>query len=157
MAKPAEQEGEKIVCRNREASRYYQIEDRYEAGISLKGTEVKSLREGLANLKDSYCDFQGDELFLIAAHISPYPYSAVFNHKPDRSRKLLLHRQELKRLMGKVNERGYTIVPLRIYFKRRRAKIEIALARGKKLFDHREEIKKRDLAREARRELKYRR
>jgi SsrA-binding protein len=157
MAKPTEEEkDQKVVCRNREASRYYQLEDRYEAGIALRGTEVKSLREGSANLKDAYCDFQDEELYLIGAHISAYPYSKFFNHNPDRSRKLLLHRSELKRLLGKVSERGFTIVPLKIYFKKRTAKLEIALARGKKLFDHREDIKKRDMQKEMRREFKYR-
>jgi len=156
MAKPDEEKGEKVVCRNREAVRHYHFDDRYEAGMALKGTEVKSLREGMASLKDAYCDFTNDELFLVNAHISVYPYSKFFTHNPDRPRKLLLHRQELKRLHGKVSERGFTIIPLRIYFKRGKAKVEIALARGKKLFDRREEIKKRDLDRELRREAKYR-
>lgn len=156
MAKPIEEKDEKVVCRNREASRYYQLGDHYEAGMVLRGTEVKSLRDGMANLKDAYCDFQNEELFLIGAHITAYPYSKFFNHKPDRTRKLLLHKTELKRLLGKVNERGFTIVPIRLYFKKRTAKLEIALARGKKLFDHKEDIKKRDLQRDMRREFKYR-
>jgi len=157
MPKPVEESDEKIVCRNREAARHYSFEEVFEAGLALRGSEVKSLREGLAQLKDAYCDFQDDELYLIGAHISPYPYAKNFNHNPDRTRKLLLHRLQLKRLLGKTSQRGLTIVPLKIYFKRGRAKVEIALAKGKKLFDHREDIKKRDMMRDMRREMKYRR
>ncbi len=148
----------KIICRNREAERRYQLEERYEAGISLLGTEVKSLREGRANLKDSYCRFEEGELYLVGAHIAPYPQAKFFNHNPERPRKLLLHKKQLKRLLGKVTERGYTIVPTKIYFNPRGiAKVEIALAKGKKLYDRREEIKKRDLERELRREAKLKR
>ncbi len=148
----------RIICRNREAERKYHLEERYEAGISLLGTEVKSLRERRANLKDAYCKFDGDELYLVNAHISPYPQSKFFNHPPERERKLLLHKKELKRLLGKVTERGYTIIPTKIYFNSRgMAKVEIALAKGKKLYDRREEIKKRDLERELRREAKRKR
>jgi SsrA-binding protein len=157
MAKQVEESDEKVVCRNREAGRHYEFLERYEAGLSLRGTEVKSLREGMAALKDAYCDFENGELYMIGSHISPYPYSKFFNHNPDRQRKLLLHKQQLKRLYGKVSERGFTIIPLRIYFKKSKAKVEIAIAKGKKLFDHRENIKKRDLMREMRREEKYRR
>jgi len=157
MAKPVEDKGEKVVTRNREAARHYQFLEQYEAGLSLKGAEVKSLRSGTASLKDSYCEFKGEELFLIGTHISVYPYSKFFAPSPERPRKLLLHRQELKRLHGKVLERGLTLIPLRIYFKNGRAKVEIALCKGKKLFDHREDIKRRDIEREMRREAKYRR
>ncbi len=154
----SKKDGEKIVCSNREAGRHYSFEERYEAGMVLTGTEVKSLREGQAHLKDSYCDFRGDtELYLISAHIAPYALSKYFNHPPERPRKLLLKKHELKRLLGKVSERGLTIVPLKIYFKNGRAKLEIALAKGKKMYDRREDIKKRDLQREMQREAKYRR
>lgn len=148
---------EKIVCRNREAGRLYQLEERFEAGMALLGSEVKSLREGRANLKDAYARFEGRELYLVQAHIAPYFQAGIFNHNPERARKLLLNKRELKRLLGKVTERGYTIIPLKIYFKKGRAKLEIALAKGKKVYDRREEIKKRDLEREMRREAKYRR
>jgi len=150
------EQGEKIVCRNREAARHYELEDRFEAGMVLLGTEVKSLREGKSQLKDSYCDFKNTELFLIGAHIAPYAMSKFFNHPPERPRKLLLRKPELKKLYSRVAERGYTIVPLKIYFKNGLAKLEIALARGKKLYDRREDIKKRDLERELQREAKHR-
>ncbi len=150
------EQGEKIVCRNREASRHYEFEDRFEAGMVLLGTEVKSLRAGRIQLKDSYCDFKNGELFLISAHISPYEMGTFFNHPPERPRKLLLKKQELKKLYGRVAERGFTIVPLTVYFKNGLAKLEIALARGKKTYDRREEIKMRDLNRELQREAKHR-
>jgi len=154
----ARERGEKIVCSNREAGRHYTFEERYEAGMALTGTEVKSLREGRAHLKDSYCDFRGPtELYLLSAHIAPYAMSKHFNHAPERPRKLLLRKRELKRLLGKVSERGLTLVPLKIYFKNGKAKLELALAKGKKIYDRREEIKKRDLQRELQREAKYRR
>jgi SsrA-binding protein len=145
---------EKLVATNKDAKYKFDIEDRYEAGIELRGSEVKSLREGRANLKDSYARFEGEELFLLGLHISPYPMATHINHPPRRPRKLLMHKRELKRLLGKVKQKGYTIVPTRLYFKTGKAKVEIGLARGKKLRDRREEVKRRDQEREMRRSLK---
>jgi len=146
----------KVVATNKKAFTDYEILEKIEAGIQLVGTEVKSLREGRVNLKDSYCRFIDGELFLVNAHISPYRHAKFFNHDPERLRKLLLHKRELKRLFGKVSERGLTIIPLRIYFNDRGyAKVEIALAKGRKLYDKREEIAKRDLERRLRKEEKY--
>lgn len=146
---------ERVVCTNKKAYHNYQIEDTLEAGISLKGTEVKALREGKANITDSYAKIVGREIFLVNAHISPYSCGNIYNHDPLRTRKLLLHRKQIDRLIGKINERGYTLIPLKIYFNRRGfAKVELALAKGKKLYDRREEIKKRDEERELRKALK---
>lgn len=125
-----------------------------EAGIVLKGTEVKSLRMGRANLKDSYAVIKDGEAFLLNAHISPYPQGNRFNPDPVRTRKLLLHRQEIRRLFGKTGERGYSMIPLAIYFKDGKAKIELALARGKKLFDKRETLKRKTVEREMERAIK---
>jgi len=127
-----------------------------EAGIALTGTEVKSLREGRVNLKDSYIGFDHGEAFLIAAHISPYSHGNIQNHDPERKRKLLLHRREIDRLQGQVVEKGLTIVPLRLYFKGGRVKAEIAVVRGKKLYDKRETEKRRELDREAEAAIKQR-
>ncbi len=145
---------EKLVATNKDARHKYSLEERYEAGIELWGSEVKSLREGRANLKDSYARFERGELFLLGLHISPYPMATHYNHPPRRPRKLLMHKRELKRLLGKVTERGYTLVPTRLYFVRGKAKVEVALARGKKLYDRRHEIKRRDQEREMRRFMK---
>jgi SsrA-binding protein len=148
-----EREPIKIVAENRKARHDYFIDETYEAGISLVGTEVKSLRAGKANLRDSYAEVSNNEVFIQNMHISPYDQGNRFNHDPMRPRKLLLHRQEIKRLLGQTTQKGYTLVPLRVYFKRGRAKVEVALARGKKLYDKREEIAKRDADREIEREL----
>lgn len=147
---------EKIICQNKKAYHDYFIEETYEAGIVLVGTEVKSLRAGRANLVDSYAVFRGEELFLLNAHISPYTHAARDNHEPARSRKLLLHKLELRRLMGKVKERGYTLVPLKLYFKRGKVKVEIGLVTGKKLYDKREVLKRKAMSKEVERELKER-
>lgn len=147
---------EKSVCVNRKARHDYFIEESYEAGLVLKGSEVKSLRDGKANLKDSYARILKGEAFLLNAHISPYPAANQFNHEPDRTRKLLLHKQELRRLTGKVKERGLTLIPLRLYFKDGRAKVELGLARGKKLFDKRETLRRKVAQREVERSLKNR-
>lgn len=147
---------EKSVCVNRKARHDYFIEESYEAGLVLKGSEVKSLRDGKANLKDSYARILKGEAFLLNAHISPYPAANQFNHEPDRTRKLLLHKQELRRLTGKVKERGLTLIPLRLYFKDGRAKVELGLARGKKLFDKRETLRRKVAQREVERSLKSR-
>jgi SsrA-binding protein len=146
----------KVVCTNRKARHDYEIVETYEAGIVLKGTEVKSLREGRANLKDSYAKIKDGEIFLLNAHISPYAYGNVNNHDPERQRKLLMRKREIMRLLGKVKERGYTLVPLSIYFdKNNRAKVELALAKGKSSYDKRESIKRRDEKRIEAYERKY--
>ncbi len=143
---------EKIVVRNRKASHDYFILDRYEAGIVLKGTEVKSLRQGNANLQDGYALVKDGEFWLIGLHISPFEKGNINNHDPKRDRKLLLHRQEIRRMFGKLSQKGLTLVPLRIYFNKKVAKVELAVARGKKDYDKREAIAKRDAERHMRRE-----
>lgn len=146
-----------IVTENRKARHTYFIEDTFEAGMVLKGTEVKSLRMGRAHLKDSYAKIKEGEVFLYQMHISPYPFAYYSNHEPLRPRKLLLHKYEIKKLYGKVNEMGFSLVPLKAYFQNGKVKITLALVRGKKKFDKRHAIKQRDekieLAR-ARREYK---
>ena len=144
------------VATNRQAAFKYNLVERFECGIVLTGTEVKSLRDGNAQLKDSYATIKDGELWLIGAYIAPYPAASRENHDPERTRKLLMHRGEIERLTGSLNERGFTLVPTRMYFsgERSRAKVEIALARGKDLYDKRETIKKRDMAREVQRELR---
>jgi len=142
--------------RNKKAYFDYEILEKYEAGISLKGTEVKSLREGKANLRDAFVRIENGEAFLFNAYIAPYSFGNLFNHEPTRKRKLLLHKREIKRLMGKTQEKGLTIVPLRMYFNKRGiVKVEIALVKGKKKHDKREAIKRRELEREAQKALKY--
>lgn len=136
--------GERDITVNRRAFHDYFIDERYEAGLVLTGSEVKSLRDGRANLKDSYARFFGDELFLVGAHISPYGPASQFGHTPERDRKLLLHARELERLGGKVKERGLTLIPLRLYWVKGRAKAELGLGRGKKFHDKREAIRERD-------------
>ncbi len=146
----------KVIATNRKAYHLYHIVDIYEAGIVLVGTEVKSLREGKVSFKDSYATVEKGEVLLHNLHISPYDQASRFNHDPTRTRKLLLHRGEIKRLLGKTTERGFTLVPLKIYFKGKVAKVELALAIGKKLFDRRKAIKDREVQRELRRALKER-
>ncbi len=143
---------QKIVCTNRKAHYLYEIEETYEAGIQLLGCEVKSLREGRANLSDSFARIVQGEVFLYNFHISPYPHSLeAKNLDPTRTRKLLLHKREIKRLAGKLQEKGYTLIPLKVYFNERGiAKVELGLAKGKKVYDRREDIKKRELERELR-------
>ena len=143
---------EKIVVRNRKAAHEYFILDRYEAGIVLKGTEVKSLRQGNANLQDGYAVVKDGEVWLIGLHISPFEKGNINNHDPKRDRKLLLHKQEIRRMFGKLSQKGLTLVPLRIYFNKKVAKVELAVARGKKDYDKREAIAKRDAERHMRRE-----
>jgi SsrA-binding protein len=140
--------GGRDITVNRRAFHDFHIDDRFEAGIALVGSEVKSLRDGRVNLSDAYARFVGDELYLIGAHVSPYGPASLFGHEPKRDRKLLMHRRELDRLAGKVNEKGLTLVPLRLYWKEGRAKVEIGLARGKKQYDKRHAIKERDERRE---------
>ena len=139
---------EKLICQNKKAWHNYFIEDRYEAGISLLGTEVKSLREGKANLGDSYGKIKNGEIFLVDAHISPYTHGNRFNPDPLRTRKLLLHKREIRRLIGKVQEKGFTLIPLRLYFSDGRAKVELGLAKGKKLFDKRESLRRKAMERD---------
>ena len=146
----------KVICQNRKAYHDYQIEETFEAGIALSGTEVKSLREGKANVKDSYVIIKDHEVFLLNCHISHYSHGNIMNHDPLRTRKLLLHRKEINRLWGKTAMRGFTLIPLKIYFKGPVAKVEIALARGKKLFEKRETIKEKDARREIARAIKSR-
>ncbi|HMC22933.1 MAG TPA: SsrA-binding protein SmpB [Thermoanaerobaculia bacterium] len=140
---------EKLIASNRKAFHDYFVLQKIEAGMALTGTEVKSLREGRVNLKDSYVNFEHGEAYLVGAHISPYSHGNRQNHDPERSRKLLLHRREIERLQEQVVEKGLTIVPLRLYFKSGKVKAEIAVVRGKKLYDKREAEKRRELAREA--------
>ena len=144
------------VATNRQAAFKYNLIERFECGIALTGTEVKSLRDGNAQLKDSYATIKDGEVWLIGAYIAPYPAASRENHDPERTRKLLMHRGEIEKLTGSLNERGFTLIPTRIYFsgERSRAKVEIALARGKDLYDKRETIKKRDMAREMQRDLR---
>jgi SsrA-binding protein len=144
----------KVVCQNKKAYHDYSIEETFEAGVALLGTEVKSLREGRGNLKDSYALIKGGEVFLLNCHISPYSHGNIMNHEPLRTRKLLLHGKEIDKLRGKVSERGYALIPLKIYFKGHIAKVEIGLARGKRLFEKREAIKEKEARKEISRALK---
>ncbi len=145
----------KVVCSNRKASRDYNIEEIYEAGIVLKGTEVKSLRDGKADLTDSYAAVEDGELFLHNVHISPYSKGNIANHDPKRTRKLLMHSHQIKRLFGKTTMKGLTLIPMKIYFSDAgKAKVELGLARGKKLYDKRREIAEKDARREMRRARK---
>ena len=137
-----------MICQNKKAFHNYFIEETVQAGVSLLGSEVKSLREGKVNLGDSYGDIKRSEVFLVDAHISPYPQANRLNHNPLRTRKLLLHKKEIKRLIGKVEQRGYTLIPLKLYFVDGRVKVDLALAKGKKLFDKRETLKKKTMERE---------
>jgi SsrA-binding protein len=146
--------GEKLICNNKKAFHNYFIEEKFEAGMVLKGTEVKSLRMGKANLNDSFAQVRNGEAFLNNLHISPYDFGNRENHDPDRVRKLLLHKKEIEKLHGKVREQGYSLVPLRLYFKNGMVKVEMGLAKGKKLFDKREDMKKEDQKREMAQALK---
>jgi SsrA-binding protein len=147
----------KPIAENRKARHEYQLLERYEAGLVLTGTEVKSLRQGGASLQQAYADVRDGEVWLVGAHIAEYGQGNVNNHDPDRDRKLLLHRREIASLVGKVRERGLTLVPTRMYFKDGRAKVELALARGKERRDKRRDIAKRDAERQIERALKSRR
>jgi SsrA-binding protein len=146
----------KIIATNRKARRDYTTLDTFEAGLALKGTEVKSLRQGKANINDSYGMLIEGELYLCNAHISPYEFGNRENPEPGRKRKLLMHKREVAYLAGQISQRGLTVVPLRLYFKKGRAKVELALARGKKIGDKRETIKKRIADREIERAMKFR-
>ena len=145
-----------LVCQNRKAYHDYSIEETVEAGMSLVGTEVKSLREGKVNLKDSYVHIKDTEAFLFNCHISPYSHGNIMNHEPLRTRKLLLHKKEIVRMQGKIAQKGYTLIPLKIYFKNGRAKVEVGLAKGKREFEKRESIKEREANREIEKAMKSR-
>lgn len=140
--------GEKVVARNRKARHDYEIIDTFECGIVLRGSEVKSLRNAQIELKDAYADIRGGEVWLERAHIAPYGFSSGGGHDPERPRKLLMHRREIDRLIGKINEVGLTLVPLSVYFKDGRAKVELALAKGRRSYDKRQRIRERMESRE---------
>jgi len=146
----------KIVAKNSKAFHDYFIEDKYEAGIELAGTEVKSIRQGNVNLKDSFCIIKEGEISVLGMHISPYEKGNIFNKDPRRTRKLLMHKREILRLFGKIKQDGYALIPLSIYFKGPRVKLEIGLAKGKKLYDKRETSAKKDAKREMDRVMKSR-
>jgi len=148
--------GEKLIASNKKAFHDYFVLQKLEAGVELTGTEVKSLRDGKANLKDSYVIFKRGEAFLLGAHISPYSHGNRENHDPERTRRLLLHRREIEKLEAQVVEKGLTVVPLRLYFRGGRVKAEIAVVRGKKLYDKRETEKRREADREAAKAMKTR-
>ncbi len=147
---------EEVIATNRKAFHNFSILETYEAGLVLRGTEVKSLREAQVNFKDCYATIDDGEAWLVGCHISPYHHGSDANHDPDRRRKLLLHKREISRLLGKVAERGLTVVPLRLYFKGGRAKMELGLARGKKLHDKRASIRERESRREMEKESRAR-
>ncbi|MCG8362263.1 MAG: SsrA-binding protein SmpB [Pseudanabaenales cyanobacterium] len=148
-------DGYKVISDNRQARYLYEILETYEAGIELKGTEVKSIRQGKVNLRDGYALIRNEEVWLYNVHISPHETTnQVFNHDPRRTRKLLLHRQEIRKLIGKVEQKGLTLVPLKMYLKRGKVKVNIALGKGKKLHDKREDLKRKQAKRDVERALK---
>lgn len=148
------QETQKLIANNKKAFHDYFIDETYEAGIVLHGTEVKSMRMGKCSIKESFIRIEDGEVFVYGMHVSPYEKGNIFNKDPLRVKKLLMHKYEINKLMGKVAEKGYTLVPLQVYFKEGKAKVEIGLARGKKLYDKRETIAKKDARRETEREFK---
>lgn len=147
-------DSKKLIANNKKAFHDYFIEDKYEAGISLAGTEVKSLRMGKCSVKESFIRIENGEVIIYGMHISPYEKGNIFNKDPLRPRKLLMHKYEINKIAGKMAEKGYTVVPLQVYFKGSLVKVEIALARGKKLYDKRQDIAKKDMRRESEREFK---
>lgn len=157
MARTAREEAQKSIAENRKAFHDYHILETFEAGIVLVGTEVKSIREGNANLRDSFARVEDGEVWLYNVHINPYSHRGYVDHEPTRRRKLLLHRQEVRKLIGKTVERGLTLVPIRLYFKNGHVKVALALARGKQAHDKRETIKRREAERETRAAVKERR
>ena len=157
MTEARKERDEPLIADNRKAGHDYHLLEQFEAGLVLVGTEVKAAREGRVNLREAYCRFQGAEVFLLGAHIGQYSHGGYASHDPLRPRKLLLNRAELNKLLGKTTERGLTIVPLRMYFKKGHIKIAIALAKGKKLYDKRESIRRREVDRETRAAVKGRR
>ena len=147
---------EKVVATNKKAYHDYFVEETYEAGIALHGTEVKSLRQGHCSVKESFIRIDNNEVMIYGMHVSPYEKGNIFNRDPLRPKKLLLHRYEINKLQGKIKEKGYTLVPLKVYLKDSLVKVEIGLARGKKLYDKRADIAKKDMRREAERDFKVR-
>lgn len=152
MAK--QKESQKLIANNKKAYHDYFIEENYEAGIALHGTEVKSMRQGKCSIKESFIRIENGEMYVYGMHVSPYEKGNIFNKDPLRVKKLLLHRQEINKLAGKVSEKGLTLVPLQVYFRDGKVKVEIGLARGKKLYDKRQDIAKKDQRREAEKEFK---
>jgi len=150
----AKETAKKLVCNNKKAYHDYFIEEKYEAGIELAGTEVKSLRLGKCSIKESFIRIDKGEVYAYGMHITPYEMGNIFNKDPLRPKKLLLHKEEIRKLLGKITEKGYTLVPLEVYFVNGRAKLEFGLAKGKKLYDKREDMAKKDLRRETEREFK---
>ncbi len=152
----AKKEAQKLVANNKKAYHDYFIDETYEAGIVLHGTEVKSMRMGKCSVKESFIRIENGEMFVYGMHVSPYEKGNIFNKDPLRVKKLLLHKYEINKMAGKVAEKGYTLVPLQVYFKEGKVKVEIGLARGKKLYDKRADIAKKDMKREAEKEFKIR-
>ena len=149
-------EAKKLIANNKKAFHDYFIEETYEAGIALHGTEVKSLRMGKCSIKESFVRIENEEVYIYGMHISPYEKGNIFNRDPLRVKKLLLHKSEIRKMKGKIAEKGYTLVPLKVYFNRSLVKVEIGLAKGKKLYDKRQDIAKKDQRREAERDFKVR-
>ena len=152
----AKQKGTKLIANNKKAYHDYFIDEEYEAGIALHGTEVKSIRQGHCSIKESFVRIDNNEVMIYGMHVSPYEKGNIFNRDPLRPKKLLLHRYEINKLLGKIKEKGYTLVPLKVYLKDSLVKVEIGLARGKKLYDKRADIAKKDMRREAERDFKVR-
>lgn len=152
----AKEKGSRLIANNKKAYHDYFIEETYEAGIALHGTEVKSLRMGKCSIKESFVRIENEEVYIFGMHISPYEKGNIFNRDPLRVKKLLLHKSEIRKMKGKIAEKGYTLVPLKVYFNRSLVKVEIGLAKGKKLYDKRQDIAKKDQRREAERDFKVR-
>lgn len=152
----AKEKGSRLIANNKKAYHDYFIEETYEAGIALHGTEVKSLRMGKCSIKESFVKIENEEVYIYGMHISPYEKGNIFNRDPLRVKKLLLHKSEIRKMKGKIAEKGYTLVPLKVYFNRSLVKVEIGLAKGKKLYDKRQDIAKKDQRREAERDFKVR-
>ena len=152
----AKEKGSRLIANNKKAYHDYFIEETYEAGIALHGTEVKALRMGKCSIKESFVRIENEEVYIYGMHISPYEKGNIFNRDPLRVKKLLLHKSEIRKMKGKIAEKGYTLVPLKVYFNRSLVKVEIGLAKGKKLYDKRQDIAKKDQRREAERDFKVR-
>lgn len=152
----AKEKGSRLIANNKKAYHDYFIEETYEAGIALHGTEIKSLRMGKCSIKESFVRIENEEVYIYGMHISPYEKGNIFNRDPLRVKKLLLHKSEIRKMKGKIAEKGYTLVPLKVYFNRSLVKVEIGLAKGKKLYDKRQDIAKKDQRREAERDFKVR-
>ena len=154
MAVAEKKSAPRVIAQNKKAWHEYFVDERYEAGIALFGTEVKSIRNGSVNLKDSYCSFKNGELFVLGMHVSPYEKGNIFNREPLRDRKLLMHKRELAKLAGLVSQKGYTLVPLSLYFSGKNVKVEVGLCRGKKLYDKRDSEAQRQAGREIERRVR---